>query len=281
VRKLLGALAVAALVACLLTPQPALAVPRGRVEVSEELEVGLDTLMEVTVVGPAEAVEGDTAKVTITLRAVRPLEVSRLRVSLSYHSLLKSDDRWLYFGWLPYVTITVLEKASVPAGWSTTIEREVEFSRWGDVVVEVWLGAYYTDWLGERKYASVTVHFPLTKVKPELMLEAERWRELYWGLERNYSALLWAYRALNGSYAELQRSYDKLTRDYSALYRNYTQLRSEYESLKREREACTALAAAALLAAAGVTAYGWLKAARAGKAQQRAAKPDAREAGGG
>jgi opacity protein-like surface antigen len=42
-----------------------------------------------------------------------------------------------------------------------------------------------------------------------------------------------------------------------------------------------ALAAAALLAAAGVAAYGWVKAARAGKAQQRATKPDAREAGGG
>jgi hypothetical protein len=48
-RKLLGAFAIAILVACLLVPQLALAVPQGRVEVSKELEVGLDTLMEVTV----------------------------------------------------------------------------------------------------------------------------------------------------------------------------------------------------------------------------------------
>jgi hypothetical protein len=280
VRKLLGAFAVAILVVCLLAPQLALAVPQGRVEVSKELEVGLDTLMEVTVVGPAEVAEGDTARVTITLRAVRPLEVRFLRVELSYHSLLKLGDKWVYFGWLPLVSIKVLENTNVPGGWSTTIEREVVFSDWGDAVVEVWLSAYYTDWLGERKYASVTIHFPLTKVKPKLLIEAERYKELYTSLAQNYSILSWMYDRLNASYTSLQQSYSELAGRYSALYRNYTQLRSEYDALKREREAYTALAVAALLAAVGVAAYGWVKTVRAGKAQQHATKPAAQEAGG-
>jgi hypothetical protein len=257
------------------------------VEVSEELEVGLDTLMEVVAVGPAEVVEGDTARVSITLRAVRSLEVLLLHVSLRYFSVSESDGKWLYWGWLPLASTKVLENMDVPGGWSTTIEREVEFSEWGDAVVEVQLIAGYTDRLGERKYGSVTVHFPLTKVKPRLMLEAERYRELYTryrelytSLSANYSALLWSYKGLNESYADLEKRYTELADRYSALYRNYTQLRNEYDALKRERETYTALAVAALLAAVGVAAYGWVKTVRAGKAQQRAAKPAAREAGG-
>jgi hypothetical protein len=281
IRKLLSALAVAILVSCLLAPRPAFAVPQGRVEVSEELEVGLDTLMEVVAVGPAEVVEGDTAKVSITLRAIRPLEVRFLYVYLQYFPVSKLGGEWHYWGWLPLASVKVLEKTNVSGGWSTTIEREVKFREWGDVVVEVWLSAYYTDWLGERKYASVTVYFPLTKVKPELLPEAERYRELYESLSANYSALFWMYKGLNESYANLEKRYTELADRYSALYRNYTQLRSEYDALKREREAYTALAVAALLAAVGVAAYGWVKTVRAGKAQQHATKPAAQEAGGG
>ena len=281
IRKLLSALAVAILVSCLLAPRPAFAVPQGRVEVSEELEVGLDTLMEVVAVGPAEVVEGDTAKVSITLRAIRPLEVRFLNVYLQYFPVSKLGGEWHYWGWLPLVSVKVLENTDVPGGWSTTIEREVVFWDWGDAIVKVWLSAYYTDWLGERKYVSVTVHFPLTKVKPKLLIEAERYKELYTSLAQNYSILSWMYDRLNASYTSLQRSYSELADRYSALYRNYTQLRSEYDALKREREAYTALAVAALLAAVGVAAYGWVKTVRAGKAQQHATKPAAQEAGGG
>ena len=280
-RKLLGAFAIAILVACLLVPQLALAVPQGRVEVSKELEVGLDTLMEVTVAGPAEVAEGDAARVTITLRAVRPLEVRFLNVYLQYFPVSKLGGEWHYWGWLPLASVKALENTDVPGGWSTTIEREVVFSDWGDAVVEVWLSAYYTDWLGGRKYASVTIHFPLTKVKPKLLIEAERYKELYTSLAQNYSILSWMYDRLNASYTSLQRSYSELADRYSALYRNYTRLQSEYDALKREREAYTALAVAALLGAVGVAAYGWLKAVRAGKAQQHATKPAAQEAGGG
>ena len=133
-------------------------------------------------------------------------------------------------------------------------------------MVEVWLIARYTGWGGERKSASVEAYLPLTKVEPLLMYQVEQWEVLYRSLYRNYTNLLWEYKWLNSS--------------HSTLLRSYAQLRSEYETLKREREAYTALAVAALLAAAGVAAYGWLKVVRAGKAQQRAAKPAAREAGG-
>jgi hypothetical protein len=279
VRKLLGALVVAALVACLLASQPALAVPRGRVVIYDKLEVGLDTLMEVTVAGPVEVVEGDTAKVTIMLRAVRPLYVEFLSVSLLYYGPLEYDSKWLFTEWLPFDSVKVLEGASVPAGWSTTIEREVTFSEWGDAIVEVWLGAWYTKW-GERTFSQVKIHFPLTKVKPRLLIESERYKELYTSLRLNYSLLLREYELLNKSYADLWQRYEKFSAWCGTLYRNYTQLRSEYDALKRERETYTALAVAALLAAVGVAAYGWVKTVRAGKAQQRATKPAAQEAGG-
>jgi hypothetical protein len=288
VRKLLGALAVAALVAYLLTPQPAFAVPRGRVKVSKELVVCSDTLMEVTVLGPAEAVEGDTANVTITLRTIRPLRVWYLNVNLLTISVYKYDDKLYYGGWLPFTTIKVLEDTDVPGGWSTTIEREVKFEEWGDVVVEVELFAWYTDRKGEYKEASVKVHLPLTKVETALMFKTEQYRNLYESLRLNYSILLsdytillWRYEQLNKSYANLEKDYIELARKYSSLYWNYTQLLDDYKALKSEPKFYITFAAAALLAAAGVAAYGWLKAARAGKAPQRATKPAAQEAEGG
>ena len=253
----------------------------------DKLEVDLDTLMEVTVAGPVEVVEGDTAKVIIMLRAVRPLYVEFLSVSLLYYGPLEYDSKWLFTEWLSFDSVKVLEGASVPAGWSTTIEREVTFSEWGDAIVEVWLGAWYTKG-GERTFSQVKIHFPLTKVKPRLLIEPERYRNLYESLRLNYSILLsnytkllWSYEQLNKSYANLEKNYIELARKYSSLYWNYTQLLDDYKALKSEPKFYITFAAAALLAAAGVAAYGWLKAAIAGKAQQRATKPAAQEAGGG
>jgi hypothetical protein len=225
--------------------------------------------MEVTVSGPAEVTEGDTAKVSVTLRAVRPLEVRYLDVYLNHFPVYKSDDKWEYFGWLPLVSTKVLEDTNVTGGWSTTIEREVKFSEWGDVVVEVWLGAWYTDRWGERKFGSVKVYFPLTKVEPELLSEAEHYRDLYESLSINYSALLWMYKRLNESHAGLERDYAELADKYSALYWNYTRLSEDYEALKRGAPVAVALLAV-LLAVTMVAAYGLLKAIKAGRERQRA-----------